>query len=190
MNRPNFQVPSTASLADELMGAPPAPPAPRAAIPPRPGPAASPVPATPRQAATSAALGPVRRARDSARDDPRSWEAFPAKLPAALVQRLNGQLAADQASTGEYNLAIGHYLEAAFSAIPSDVNRAAAWGFAWRKRADGAAQNVPVGSRLSHGTALAMHLLPARLRTLERRPKVWEIQAEALARLLDGLDET
>jgi len=177
---------------NELLASRAPSPLPQAPSQARPGRTTSPVPPPPPPMSprgTQGAVEAVRRARDSARDDPRGWEPFTVRLPGALVRRLKVRLAADQAATKDFTLALSHYLEAALATIPTDLAKAAAWGFAWRKRAGGApARNVPTGSLARKDTALVMHLLPARLGTLERKPAAWEIMAEALARLLDGLD--
>lgn len=191
--KPRFNVQSTGSLADELMGAAPAPAAPPRAAPEPVAERSPPLPPPPTPARRPAwrgdALAAVQAARDSAREDPRAWQSFSVRLPAVLVQRLSERLAADQLVTHDFTLALSHYLEAALAAVPSDLDRAAGWGFAWRKRSAGQrAGSTPTGSRLHKDTALAMHLLPGRLRTLGKRPNAWEIMAEALARLLDGLD--
>jgi hypothetical protein len=131
----------------------------------------------------------VRAARTSARDRPREWQAFTARLPADLARRLNLRVAQDKRATGDYGLAAAHYLNAALSQVPEDLDQAAQWGLDWRARtADIRVNTTGAGSRLHEDVASAMHELGSWLRTLDIHPKMWEVMAEALTRFLDALD--
>jgi hypothetical protein len=133
----------------------------------------------------------VRAARTSARDRPREWETFTARLPADLANRLNLRVAQDKGAAGDYGLAAAHYLNAALSQIPRDIGQAAQWGLDWRARStDARTLTRGSGSRLHRDVASAMHELGSWLPTLDIHPRMWEIMAEALTRLLDALDDT
>jgi hypothetical protein len=133
----------------------------------------------------------VRAARTSARDRPREWETFTARLPAGLANRLNLRVAQDKGAAGDYGLAAAHYLNAALSQIPRDIGQAAQWGLDWRARStDARTLTRGSGSRLHRDVASAMHELGSWLPTLDVHPRMWEIMAEALTRLLDALDDT
>lgn len=130
----------------------------------------------------------VLQARDSARDEPGAWVPFTVRLPAALVRRLALRVAADKSALHLPTLAASHYLNVALDAIPARPVRAAEWGRAWRARKGGrAAATSASGSRVHQDTASAMRDLAAWLPTLDLRVSVWEVEAEALARLLDSL---
>jgi len=135
------------------------------------------------------ARGLVSAARSSARDRPREWETFTARLPLGLADRLTLRLARDKRATGDYGLAASHYLNAALSQIPDDIESAAQWGLDWRARStDIRTLTRGSGSRLHRDVVFALHELSTWLPTLAVHPRTWEVMAEALTRLLDALD--
>lgn len=138
-----------------------------------------------------AARALVDAARTSARDRPREWEAFTARLPPDLARRLTLRVAEDKRATKDYGLAAAHYLSAALSQVPTNLEQAAQWGLDWRARTTIVrTTTIGSGSRLHRDVASAMHELGSWLRTLDVRPNMWEVMAEALARLLDALDNS
>jgi hypothetical protein len=134
----------------------------------------------------------IAASRASARNAPGEWENFSVRLPVALDQRLKKRFAADKTdktAPRDYGLHRNHYLNAALTQVPEDVEEAAKWGLDWRARSPaGRTLTRGSGSRLHRDVASAMHDLVDWLPTLEARPNAWEIQAEAVSRLLDQLD--
>ena len=149
----------------------------------------------------------MARARASSRREPRAWTAFTPQLPDALSARLVLRLARDQEATGDFQLGLLHYLNAAYAAIPplpppedwippADPEErenwrppeAVRWALAWRDRGIAHCKMVTSGSKLHEDVARVMHKLPGRLGLLRDPVLTWEVQAEALARLLDQLD--
>jgi hypothetical protein len=139
--------------------------------------------------AGQAALDLVLESCASARNDPRSWEDAPVRLPLDLARRLKIRLATDKGGTGNRQLGANHYLNVAFGRIPEDLRDAAAWGLAWRQaHATVRTENAGSGSRLHKETAARMAALADWLRTLDVHPALWQVEAEALTRLLAELD--
>lgn len=133
----------------------------------------------------------VIRSGNSARNESRSWVPFKPYLPGGLTARMLRRLAADQAASDKpTHLSGHHYLNAALERVPADAGAAAKWALAWRAREEWEVPGpgpVP-GSKAHAEVARAMHLLRTALRGLEQPVRLWEVQAEALARLLDELD--
>lgn len=137
------------------------------------------------------ARGKLAASRLSARNEPRSWEPYSARLPAGLAGRLARRAAEDKIATGDRTLAVSHYLNAALTLIPADPRAAAGWGVAWRRRQETVTRPAQKasGSLLRSDVARRMHDLTAMLPVLDDpRPAMWEIQAEAVTRFLDALD--
>jgi hypothetical protein len=134
----------------------------------------------------------VTRSGRSARNESRRWVPFKPYLPKGLSARMLRRLAIDQAASDTpTRLAGNHYLNAALERVPSDPGEAGEWALAWRARGEGweTPGPGPVPGSLAHkDTARAMHLLNTGLRGLDQPPRLWEVEAEALARLLDELD--
>jgi hypothetical protein len=124
----------------------------------------------------------------SARYDPRTWGAATVRLPPELARELRIRIATDRQATGNRQLAANHYLEAAFSRVPEGLEDAAGWGLAWRQAHAGArTETTGSGSRLRKVTAARMSDLASWLPTLDVRPVLWEVEAEALRRFLADL---
>jgi hypothetical protein len=151
--------------------------------------AAAPEPEADDVGARQAVLDLVLESCASARNDPRSWEDAPVRLPLELARRLKVRLATDKAGTGNRQLGQNHYLNVAFARIPESLGDAAAWGLAWRQaHATARTENAGSGTRLHKETAARMAGLADWLRTLDVHPALWQVEAEALARLLAELD--
>jgi hypothetical protein len=148
----------------------------------------------------------VATARDSSRYEPQAWEQFTTQLPSGLRRRLLQRLAQDQADSGDYQLGLLHYLNAAYASIPhspaadwlepDDLGVLKKWtpppavrmALAWRHRAAGSQKLVKSGSQLQGDVARSVRELGTLSKLLPFRVWSWEILAEALARLLDELD--
>ena len=147
-------------------------------------------------------------ARQSSKREPRAWPDYTAQVPDVLSARLARRLVLDEETRGDprFPLGILHYLSAAYGTIPLapleawfppqdplelagwQPPEAARWALAWRARSIGHRRLVRSGSALHQDVARAMHELPRRLKLLPDPVLAWEVQAEALARLLDALD--
>lgn len=159
-------------------------------------------PAPPRPRARSrpgtGARAAVAAARLSSRREPRAWPAFTAQVPDTLSARLALRLARDQEASGDFRLGLLHYLNAAYAAIPQapleawiapgDPPEAVLLALAWRERGSAHRRLIRSGSSLHQDVARAMHELVRRLKLLPDPVLAWEVQAEALTRLLDELD--
>lgn len=131
----------------------------------------------------------VARATRSARTSPGEWESFAIRVPAQLKARLDARWVADRNRMEAWDLAQGHYVEAALCELPGDVDTAAAWGMAYADAHPDHGQPVPAGPRMRAVTARRMRELRGQLQVMRyRRVTAWEVQAAALERLLDRLD--
>jgi hypothetical protein len=148
----------------------------------------SPVPPR-RPPARISARTAVALARESSRREPKGWVPYTTQLPDALDTRLLRRLAADQVATKDFQLGQLHYLNAAFGRVPGNPEGAARLAVAWRDRKVEYGEMIRSGSSLQQAVALAMRQLRTPLKLLPQRVWVWEVQAEALARLLDELDQ-
>lgn len=147
----------------------------------------------------------VIAARNSSRHEPQAWVRYTTQLPDTLSARLVRRLVRDRDASGDLQLGLLHYLNVAFARIPQSPledwfppedpeelaawvpPEAAQWALAWRVRGDASRKPTRAGSQLHEDVALAMHQLSERLKLI---PGIWawEVQAEALARVLDELD--
>jgi hypothetical protein len=154
-------------------------------------PAAAPPAAVPAQAASGlmTAREMVTRAQVSARTEPASWGSFAIRIPEPLKVRLDRRWVDDRDRLKDYELAQCHYVEAALSQIPADPDTAAAWGAEYAAAHPGREQPVTTGPRMRRDTADRMRDLKGRLQVRRtQRVRAWEVQAAAIARLLDRLD--
>jgi hypothetical protein len=162
--------------ADPAAGPPPAAPP---AVPP-------PAPARP---GLMTAREMVRRAQLSARTEPARWEGFAIRVPEELKERLDARWLADRTRLHDWDLAQGHYAEAALCEIPGDIDAAAAWGVAFAAANARRGQPATISPRVRRATADRMRDLSGQLRVRRtQRVRAWEVQAAAIARLLDRLD--
>ena len=156
-----------------------------------PVPPAAPVPAPsapPVISGLATAWEMVARAQTSVRTSPAQWGGFSLRIPGALKQRLEDRWLADRERLEDYELALGHYCEAALAEIPGDIDAAAAWGAAYAA-AHRRERPVTVSPRLKLATANRMRKLNGRLQVRhDQRVRAWEVQAAAIERLLDRLD--
>jgi len=119
----------------------------------------------------------------------RRWVMYSVKMPDPLRARLTGLMLEHREATGDYRLALNHYQNVAFAQIPADVREAAAWGVMWRDQQELRLTDAPGSGTKLHGDVVeSMRQLGGRLRTLESRVWLWEIQAAAIERLLSQLD--
>lgn len=149
----------------------------------------------------------VISARISSRREPQAWVRYTTQLPGTLSARLARRLVRDREASGDLQLGLLHYLNAAFARIPQSPLEAwlapedpdplatwvppeeVPWGLAWRERGIAGRKLTRAGSQLHEDVARAMNQLAGRLELpLPQRVWTWEVQAEALARLLDELD--
>ena len=131
----------------------------------------------------------VTRAQASARTEPGLWGSFAIRIPGSLKARLDERWLADRTRLQDYELAEGHYVEAALCEIPGDVDTAAAWGAAFAAAHQRGGQAVTAGPRMRLTTANRMRELKGQLQVRRnQRVRAWEVQAAAISRLLDRLD--
>jgi hypothetical protein len=130
----------------------------------------------------------VLAARASSRREPRAWVPHSVQVPDALYARLLERIVADQETADDFQLGQLHYFSAAFAMIPSSPEAAAEWAAAWRARGMEYRSMVKRGSSVRREAERAMRQLATRLKMLPVRAWLWEVEAEALARLLDQLD--
>jgi hypothetical protein len=126
----------------------------------------------------------------SARRDPRSWVAAGVRLPVDLRDRLEERLLQDQEATGNYALALAHYVNAALDLIPDeDIDTSAAWASDYLASLGMTTpRTMGTGTRLHSDVALRMRRMPARLRRHSRYGLAGYLHAAAVAKLLDALD--
>lgn len=160
-----------------------------------------------RQRSRISAHEAVINARISSRREPQAWVRYTTQLPDNLCARLARRLVRDREASGDLQLGLQHYLNVAFSRAPQspledwfppeDREEMAAWvppeevqwALEWRVRGRTGRRLTRTGSQLHEDVALAMNQLAGRLKIpLPQRVWVWEVQAEALARLLNELD--
>jgi hypothetical protein len=159
--------------------------------PPQPAPAATPAAAPPERAASGlvTAREMVTRAQVSARTEPARWDGFAIRVPASLKKRLENRWLADRTRLHDYDLAQGHYAEAALCEIPGDADTAAAWGAAYAAAHPRREQPATISPRVRLVTADRMRDLSGQLRVRRTQMvRAWEVQAAAIERLLDRLD--
>jgi hypothetical protein len=142
----------------------------------------------PQKPAPGGAWDRVLAAQVSAEDAPQDWEQFSVRLPAGLVTRLAARVVADKARTGNRRLARCHYAQAALGAIDRDPGKAAEAGMAWRRENRGTALRTVAGTRLHRDLAGRMHGLADQLQARAGSVRAWEVQAAAVAALLDALE--
>lgn len=126
----------------------------------------------------------------SARHHPAEWVPAGIRLPVSLRDRLEERLVHDQDVTGNYKLALAHYVNAALALIPDkDLAIAAEWALAYlRSLGMESPRTIGTGTRLHGDVAKRMQRLPARLRRQSRYGLAGHLHAAAVAKLLDALD--
>lgn len=126
----------------------------------------------------------------SARHDPRAWVSAGVRLPSDVRARLEGRLPLDQEETGNYALALAHYVNAALNLIPDDdLETCVKWASDYlRSLGVAAPHTVGTGTRLNGEVARRMRRLPGRLRKHARYGLAGYLHAAAVVRLLDALD--
>jgi hypothetical protein len=131
----------------------------------------------------------VKRAEASARTRPGEWGSFAIRIPDSLKARMDARWLADRTRLQDWDLAECHYVEAALSEIPGDIDAAAAWGAAFAAAHPGREQAVTTGPRMRRATANRMRDLKGQLQVRRtQRVRAWEVQAAAIERLMDRLD--
>jgi hypothetical protein len=130
----------------------------------------------------------VERAQASARIEPALWGAFAIRVPASLKKRMDHRWLADRTRLHDYDLAQGHFAEAALCEIPGDIEAAAAWGAAYTIAHPRREQPATISPRVRLVTADRMRDLSGQLRVRPQVVRAWEVQAAALERLLNRLD--
>jgi hypothetical protein len=127
----------------------------------------------------------------SARHRPHEWVPAGIRLPIDLRHRLEERLLTDQDSTGNYQLALAHYVNAALDLIPDDdVETSSEWARGYLESLGMARpRTTGTGTRLHGDVELRMKRLTARLRRHSRYGLVGHLHAAAVVRLLDALDE-
>jgi hypothetical protein len=118
------------------------------------------------------------------------WVPYGVRLPARLAQQLKDVVADDKVRLRMWRLSATHYHEAAFSALPfGDVDKCAQVGRDWQasQPVAGVRQVTGPGTRLTAGTADAMHELATRLTALPGGPPIQDVAAGAIAALLAQL---
>jgi hypothetical protein len=125
----------------------------------------------------------------SAKRDPKAWEPAPIRLRDDLKARLDVRLATDQETTGNYRLALAHYLNAALRLVPDDVDRVVEMA---EEHLDSLGttplRTTGSGTRLHRDVAARMRKLPAQLRRVSRHGLLVHVQCAAVEQLLDALD--
>ncbi|WP_026128781.1 hypothetical protein [Nocardiopsis halophila] len=125
-----------------------------------------------------------------ARLQSREWDSHTVRLPEPLWNRLQERVERDQKAYGRAVVAMNHYLNAAFEAIPAAPTKAAKMAVEHQIQAG----LCPPASR-SSGTRLhsdvrgKLEMLPAQMRRIARPGLLGHLQAAALTRFLDELDE-
>jgi hypothetical protein len=157
-------------------------------------PAPAPVPTVRRRKGDPAAepWARVIAARNSALGEPGIWTMFTLRLPVDLYGELQRRWAADRARTGDRQLAVCHYIQAALEAVPfASTARTTALGEAWQAaHGIGGTLTRGSGTRLHRGTSRQLGELSDKLRLGSRRVYGWQVAAQAVAVLLAELDGT
>lgn len=135
----------------------------------------------------------VAAAGFSARRESRSWTPYTPRLPETMWAALDDRTLVDARRTGDYGVAVCHYLQVAFDGLPREGNAidaaaAAAAGLDWLRRAGNPGPLVPTGSRLQKAMKAQMQDLAKLLRRQQPRVELWVVQAAFVQALLDDLE--
>jgi hypothetical protein len=157
-------------------------------------PAPAPVPTVRRRKGDPAAepWARVIAARNSALGEPGTWAMFTLRLPVDLYGELQQRWAADRARTGDRQLAVCHYIQAALEAVPfTSTARTTALGEAWQAgHGIGGTLTRGSGTRLHQGTKRQLEATSDKLRLGSRRVYGWQVAAQAVTVLLAELNGT
>lgn len=132
----------------------------------------------------------VVASHNSAVDHPSEWVDYSMRIPPSVAAALKDRLRLDQARTRLWSLAARHYINAALSRVPEDIEAAGELGLQWRQEHRGEAAKSPSGNGLHQDVELQMRLLSAGLSSLPAPVRLWEISAAAIQNLLNDLAAT
>lgn len=135
----------------------------------------------------------VASAGFSAKRESRSWTPYTPRLPESTWAAVEARKLADARRTGDYGIAVAHYLQVAFDGLPRvgeriDAAAAARAGLAWLQSVGHPGALVPTGSRIMKSTKAQMQDLALMLKAQQPRVELWVVQATYVQALLDALD--
>lgn len=128
----------------------------------------------------------------SAKRESRSWTPYTPRLPETTWAALEARKLADARRTGDYGIAVAHYLQVAFECLPRlddaiDATAAARAGLAWIRSAGHPGALVPTGSRITKTMKTQMQDLGLMLKGQQPKVELWVVQAAYVQALLDAL---
>jgi hypothetical protein len=135
----------------------------------------------------------VAAAGFSAKRESRSWTPYTPRLPESTWAALEARKLADARRTGDYGIAVSHYLQVAFDGLPRldgaiDAAAAAQTGLAWLQSSGHPGALVPTGSRIMKTLKTDMQELGLMLKTQQPKVELWIVQAAYVQALLDALE--
>ena len=147
---------------------------------------------TPRRS-RPAAWAKVAAAGFSAKRESRSWTAYTPRLPESTWTALEARKLYDARRTGDYGIAVAHYLQVAFDGLPRiddriDPAETARAGLEWLQSVGHPGALVPTGSRIMKSMKAQMQDLALMLKPQQPKVELWVVQAAYVQALLDALD--
>ena len=150
-------------------------------------------PEKPPRRARPPAWDKVEAAGFSAKRESRSWTPYTPRLPESTWAALDARKLADARRTGDYGIAVAHYLQVAFDGLPRvdgviDSGAAARAGLAWLRSAGHPGALVPTGLRIMKSMKAEMQDLALLLKGQQPKVELWVVQAAFVQALLDDLE--
>jgi len=140
-----------------------------------------------------AAWAKVAAAGFSAKRESRSWTPYTPRLPESTWAALEARKLTDARRTGDYGIAVAHYLQVAFDGLPRieeriDAAETARTGLEWLQSVGHPGALVPTGSRIMKSMKAQMQDLALMLKAQQPKVELWVVQAAYVQALLDALD--